>query len=90
MTLWWLSFVDEDTDTFLGVSIVEAPDFLSATAVAHVIGCNPGGQVAGYEIPEDCLAEREMPRGRLLSKEDVTAHTEAMSVREWNEQEASS
>ena len=59
--MWWLSFTDADTGKFLGVAVVEAPGFFTAVSQAHLEGCNPGGAVVGYEvpddvtIPEDCL-----------------------------------
>lgn len=58
-TWWWLSFVDttlpyrEEDDypggpRWLGVCIVPAANIVQAAAVAHVVACNPGGQVSGY------------------------------------------
>jgi hypothetical protein len=64
---WWLSFVDEDE--WLGGAVVDALSFLDAVGVAHRLGCNPGGQVAGWPvvgIPDEYT-------GRLLTREEVSA-----------------
>lgn len=67
--LWWLSFVDPDKappleeqrpggPSFLGVAIVQAPDYLEAVRRAHRLGINPGGEVAGFgPIGVDEVAE---------------------------------
>jgi len=70
--LWWLSFADSSLPTgsqFLGACIVEGFDVVSASVVAHAIGCNPGGEVLGVPVPADV----EIPNaylGRLLSRDD--------------------
>ena len=71
--LWYLSFCDPDApegSQFLGVAIVEAPTFLAAVTRSHVLGCNPGGQVASMgPIPAEGIAEEW--RDRLLSKDEA-------------------
>lgn len=67
---WWLSFADPARpvgDEFLGVAIVPGVDFMHAIEGAHLLGCNPGGEVLGYP----CLAPPPDARCRLLSKEEM-------------------
>jgi hypothetical protein len=75
MKLWWLSFVDPeraDGGRFVGACLVEAEDFLGAVYAAHRRGCNPGGQVAGQDAPENVAAAIGPEwRNRLLSKLDI-------------------
>ena len=65
--LWWLSFAD--TDGFRGVCLIEAATMRDAVRVAHLLGCNPGGEVVGQEIPEDDADNRSLPRGQLLTQD---------------------
>lgn len=70
---WWLSFVKGEgaSEQFAGACVVKAPGFVSAVGVVNSLGINPGGQVAGWPIPEAGLATiPEDTRNRLLSKED--------------------
>lgn len=67
MPLMWLSFVKDDK--FAGVAIVEANDVADASRKCWQLGCNPGGQVLSFEIPEDAEKERSYPRGVLLSED---------------------
>jgi hypothetical protein len=56
MKFWWLSFADpkrESGEQFLGAVISRAHSFPEAIQVAHVLGCNPGGECKGVEIPEE-------------------------------------
>lgn len=59
--LWWLSFVDPAVaatvpehlqkpggPSFLGACWVEAEGFVHAVETAHLLGCNPGGEVRGW------------------------------------------
>lgn len=48
---WWLSFADDDG--FRGVALVDAEDFPSAHLRASILGLNPGGEVVGFELPDD-------------------------------------
>lgn len=85
---WWLSFVDEETDTCRGVCIVETPDFLAAVRAARDHGCSPGGQVMGTGFPSDYEGpEQLLPLNTLLSREQLQTTVEAKSIREWNETE---
>jgi len=57
----------------------DAEWLLAATRLAHASGCNPGGQVAGYDItgrPEAATA----PRDRLLQRAELVALGLAGSV----------
>ena len=71
---WWLSFADPELpegSQFLGVAIVKATELVTATLVAHMHGCNPGGQVLGQTIPNHLP---EPPPGmtyRLLTKAEA-------------------
>ena len=72
---WWLSFADPERpegQQFLGVAVVEAPEFLMATLMARMHGCNPGGEVQGYEVPDD-YSGPPLPMNQLLSKADLEA-----------------
>lgn len=72
MQIWWLSFCDPDKPEgtrFLGVSIVEAMDFLNAVRIARAHGCNPGGECQGTEITGFKVKEEYMYR--LLTKKEA-------------------
>ena len=75
--LWWLSFCDGSLpkgSQWLGACIVHAETFLDAVRVAHRLGCNPGGQVAGGEIPAVThWLIRDGECGRLLSRDEANA-----------------
>jgi hypothetical protein len=66
--LWWLSFADHGG--FLGIAIVQAPTFPAAITRAHRLGVNPGGSVAGAEIPGHIAPEW---CDRLLTKAEAEA-----------------
>lgn len=64
VSYWWLSFVDTDLPyreegdypggpRWLGFCIVPAPNIVMAGQFAYAMGCNPGGQVAGYPFTVD-------------------------------------
>jgi hypothetical protein len=75
MKLWWLSFADPNKPTgtqFLGASIVKAHRFDEAVKVAHILGCNPGGEVKGFELPSDYRVPDEFV-GKLMDKEQCKA-----------------
>jgi len=55
---WWLSFCDPalpENSQFLGAAIVPGADISTASIIAWGLGCNPGGEVLGIEIPLDLL-----------------------------------
>lgn len=72
MALFWLSFADDDNGGFLGACIVDATDFLSAVAAAHVLKCNPGGECLGWEFPDCPESRAEVDKwgiGKLITRE---------------------
>lgn len=63
VNLWYLSFVDTDISntipldqqkpggpSWLGACIVPGTDIYNAAQSAHQMGCNPGGEVRGWEF----------------------------------------
>ncbi len=73
MTQYWLSFADPDKPRgtqFLGVAIVEELDFIGAIKRAHALGCNPGGEVLGYTVPER-IDVPEVWMDRLLTRAEA-------------------
>lgn len=81
--LWWLSFTDPAKtpppdeqvpggQSFLGVVIVEAPTLEDAITRSHLLGANPGGEVAvmGPLTPGSIGEEW---RDRLLTADEVDA-----------------
>jgi hypothetical protein len=69
MTLYWLSF--SKGETFAGVCVVEGSCFLDAVKESHRLGCNPGGQVAGYEVASHARHRFSADRvGRLLTLDE--------------------
>jgi hypothetical protein len=70
---WWLSFCNielPEGTQFLGACIVPAQGILSATAVARMLGCNPGGEVAAIgPIPLNTPIPNKY-LGRLLNREE--------------------
>ena len=73
--LWWLSFCDTDRragSQFLGVAIVQAPTFAAAITRSHVLGVNPGGEVASEgPLPAEFIAAEY--RDRLLTRAEAEA-----------------
>ena len=70
---WWLSFADPKRpagEQFLGVAIVQGLDVVTAALVAHRLGINPGGQVAGIPLDDDRIPGPEY-RERLLSRREL-------------------
>lgn len=61
MTYWYMSFVDGETDVFLGSVVVKGRDEAEAEAMtnSHKLGANPGGQVAMVPLPGDPPPEIE-------------------------------
>ena len=68
----WLSFRDVDTNTNLGVAIVEGGGVVEAALNARLRGCNPGGEVLPYPLDPDRVPAEEY-RNRLLSGEELEA-----------------
>lgn len=78
---WWLSFVDTDRSAppdeqvsggggFAGVCIIPAPNVVFAARVAHLLGCNPGGEIAGEPLPvPPGMRPRHQYVGRLFGAE---------------------
>jgi hypothetical protein len=81
--LWWLSFCDPAKapppeeqrpggPSFLGVLIIQAPSLAAAITRSHVLGVNPGGQIAiKGPIPARYIAQEW--RDRLLSAAEADA-----------------
>lgn len=82
-SLWWLSFVDPDRSAppgeqvpggggFLGVVICEGDTLADAITRSHLLGVNPGGQVAAKgPLPTWMIAPQW--RDRLLTKDEALA-----------------
>jgi hypothetical protein len=80
-SLWWLSFVDPDHSAppgqrvpgaggFLGVVVCEGDTLADAITRSHLLGVNPGGQVAARgPIPAQMI--RPEWRDRLLTKDEA-------------------
>lgn len=88
MKRWWLSFAS-DENVFLGVCLVDADHFIEACRVAKTVGCNPGGQAMGVELPPlpEAQAEWALPTNRLLSQADLEAalgKERVKPIREWD------
>lgn len=69
MTIWYLSFVGKDG--WLGCSHVEADSFEHAVERSHMLGINPGGEVAGAEML-DTIEELEPEYLRLFLNKFMT------------------
>lgn len=69
MTLFYLSFAGEEG--WRGACYVEAPIMELAHIQAHLAGCNPGGEIAIWDV--DFLAEQlgDEWKNRLLNKADL-------------------
>jgi hypothetical protein len=70
MQWFWLSFRDVDTDTNLGVTIVEGGGVMEATLNAMRLDANPGGEVLAYPLEPEHLPA-EYLRNRLLSEREL-------------------
>lgn len=80
MEWWWLSFTDPDRPKgqhFLGLCIVPAPNVVFASRVAWMLGCNPGGQIAGYPACPPGWRPKPDYVGRLFTGDDARALAEA-------------
>jgi hypothetical protein len=79
--MMWLSFCDPDKPTgtqFLGACIVRAHDMLAAVALAHILGINPGGEVAGVEFDDDAPVP-EIYVNKLMDKQTIAELEAAMA-----------
>lgn len=69
---WWLSFADGARprgEQFLGCVITAGAGFRDAVERARELGCNPGGEVQGCELPDNIrIASRWVDR--LLSRQE--------------------
>ncbi len=73
-TWWWLSFCDNTRpvgDRFVGLALVEAHSMVEATKAAWARGCNPGGEVFGYEVPAKFGPPPTGYQHRLLTRSDA-------------------
>lgn len=84
MTIFWLSFADPKRprgEQWLGAAIVRARNSWEAIAEAHLLGCNPGGEVLFVALPPQQAARvPERWIGKLLTKEDVACVDEEMGA----------
>lgn len=75
MGYYWLSFCDPDKPEgtqFLGASIIEAADFVTAITKSHLLGCNPGGEVVTWEFePDKCPIPIAAIENKLMTKDDI-------------------
>lgn len=73
--LWWLSFADPNLPRgmqFLGACVVYGFDVATAARSAHIAGCNPGGEVCGWEIPKSLADAIPLKwRERLMQVSDI-------------------
>ena len=54
-TSYYLSFCDPERPAgsqFLGAAVVPGGSMIEAVRNAHMLGCNPGGEVLGQPVPE--------------------------------------
>jgi len=66
---YWLSFVD--VTGFLGGCMAQAEGFMDAIYQCWDHGCNPGGSVKAYQLPDDDLGPFEP--WRLYSREEINS-----------------
>jgi hypothetical protein len=72
---YWLSFGDPDKapgSSFLGVCIVRAHGIITASMEAHAQGCNPGGELQGFQLPDALVVDSD-DMNRLLTKAECEA-----------------
>lgn len=82
---WWLSFADPSLPKgshLLGLAIVPAPNAVAAAAVAHALGCNPGGEVAALPAVPEGWTPRPEYVCRLMPPEEARAFAER-ELAEW-------
>lgn len=70
---WYMSFATvAQPDGFLGGLYIDGETIAEAITRSHVLGLNPGGQVAFVAVPARALADVPMDmRRRLLTREEV-------------------
>ncbi len=80
-TTFWMSFTDPqrpEGSQFLGVALVDASNIAEAMTISHTSGCNPGGEIAFVEIPEEdipldmAVAMKAAPRNTLMSRDELS------------------
>lgn len=62
---WWLSFADDGKSRGI-VLIDDAENIADAVLHASLLGCNPGGEVAGLEIPASVFMDAESAEAKWL------------------------
>jgi len=69
----YMSFTDPDLpkgQQWLGGCIVPADSGAEALTMSHLLGCNPGGQIAFCEVPEHVTLKPDYV-GRLLNRQEI-------------------
>ena len=85
MASFWLSFCSDsdlpEGSQFLGACIVPGDDVLSAVQAAHMLGCNPGGEVVGHPVPPgmDQYVEDRW-RNRLMTRAECEQFDREMAI----------
>jgi hypothetical protein len=70
---YWLSFCDPNLpkgQTFLGACVVRAHGVITASQAAWDRGCNPGGEMACWELPDSKPIDERFIH-RLLSRAEI-------------------
>lgn len=73
-SLWWLSFADPSLPAgtqFLGACLVEADSLPAAVTRSHLLGINPGGEVAIVGPLDPGQPPPGYPLDRLLTREEI-------------------
>jgi hypothetical protein len=70
--LYYMSFVDEDNDRFLGAIVTRAHGPATALLKVNQLRINPGGQVVTIQMPEAPPIDPSVC-DRLLTREEVVA-----------------
>lgn len=81
--MYWLSFCDPEKPeghAFLGVAIIDTDNFPEAVDAAWRLEINPGGEVVGMPLPEQVHHLVASHTGRLLSREDAQALSDAINA----------
>ncbi len=87
---WYLSFVDDDRDVFLGSAVVKGVDVAEAMANSWQVGVNPGCEVAVVELLDAVPDEVEPNRYYSLAEMIDLGHVELAdlglsTLAAWNE-----
>ncbi len=75
MTVWYLSFADTgrpEGTQWLGACYVNGINIVDAARAAHALGCNPGGQIMGGELPDEIVIPEKWV-GKLLNEDGLQA-----------------